>query len=89
MSDTTGPTMGPTRRRVAAAMTTVFVVLLVSMLALGTVMVLLQLVGVVVLDAALVSSTVAVLAPWTFGLGGALGIWTLLLAYVHGWKSNE
>lgn len=89
MSDTTGPTMGPTRRRVAAAMTTVFVVLLVSMLALGTVMVLLQLVGVVVLDAALVSSAVAVLAPWTFGLGGALGIWTLLLAYVHGWKSNE
>lgn len=89
MSDNAGPAMGPTRGRIAAAMTTVFVVLLVSMLAFGTVMVLLQLVGVLVLDAALVSNAVAVLAPWTFGLGGALGIWTLLLAYVHGWKSNE
>jgi hypothetical protein len=73
----------------AAGMTTVFVVLLVSMLALGTVMVLLQLVGVLVLNAALVSGAVSVLAPWTFGVGGALGIWTLLLAYAHGWKSNE
>jgi hypothetical protein len=81
--------MGPTRQRIAAGMTTVFVVLLVSMLALGTVMVLLQLVGVLVLNAALVSGVVSVLAPWTFGVGGALGIWTLLLAYAHGWKSNE
>jgi hypothetical protein len=81
--------MGPTRQRIAAGMTTVFVVLLVSMLALGTVMVLLQLVGVLVLNAVLVSGVVSVLAPWTFGVGGALGIWTLLLAYAHGWKSNE
>lgn len=89
MADSTGPTMGPTRKRIAAGMTTVFVVLLVSMLALGTVMVLLQLVGVLILDAPLVSAAVSALAPWTFGLGGALGIWTLLLAYAHGWKSNE
>jgi hypothetical protein len=81
--------MGPTRTRIAAGMTTVFVVLLVSMLALGSVMVLLQLVGVLLLNAALVSSAVTALAPWTFGLAGALGIWTLLLAYAHGWKSNE
>ena len=89
MADSTGPTMGPTRTRIAAGMTTVFVVLLVSMLALGTVMVLLQLVGVLILNAALVSGAVSALAPWTFGVGGALGIWTLLLAYAHGWKSNE
>lgn len=89
MADSTGPSMGPTRTRIAAGMTTVFVVLLVSMLALGSVMVLLQLVGVLVLNAALVSSAVSALAPWTFGLAGALGIWTLLLAYAHGWKSNE
>jgi hypothetical protein len=89
LADSTGPAMGPTRQRIAAGMTTVFVVLLVSMLALGTVMVLLQLVGVLVLNAALVSGVVSVLAPWTFGVGGALGIWTLLLAYAHGWKSNE
>ncbi|MEK6309843.1 MAG: hypothetical protein V4737_11445 [Curtobacterium sp.] len=89
MADTTGPSMGPTRRRIATGMTTVFVVLLVSMLALGTVMVLLQLVGVLFLNAALVESAVTALAPWTFGVGGTLGIWTLLLAYAHGWKSNE
>ncbi|OIH99584.1 MULTISPECIES: hypothetical protein [unclassified Curtobacterium] len=89
MADPTGPTTGPTRKRIATGMTAVFVVLLVSMLALGTVMVLLQLVGVLVLDAALVSAAAAALAPWTFGVGGALGIWTLLLAYAHGWKSNE
>ena len=89
MADTTGPSTGPTRRSLAAGMTTVFVVLLVSMLALGTVMVLLQLIGVLVLDAALVGAAVTALAPWTFGIGGALGIWTLLLAYAHGWKSNE
>jgi len=89
LADSTGPSMGPTRTRIAAGMTTVFVVLLVSMLALGSVMVLLQLVGVLLLNAALVSSAVTALAPWTFGLAGALGIWTLLLAYAHGWKSNE
>jgi hypothetical protein len=83
------PQHGPARRRVIRVMTAVFVALLVLMLLLGTAMVLLQLVGVVALSADLVSGASNALAPWAYGVGGALGIWTLLLSYANGWKPTE
>ena len=90
MSDTTPePEHGPVRRRLVRAMTAVFVVLLVSMLVVGTIFVLTQLVGVVGLRADLVTSAESAISPWAFGIGATLGIWTLLLSYAHGWKPSE
>jgi hypothetical protein len=80
---------GPGRQRVISLMTTVFVVLLVAMLVLGTILVLLQIVGLIVVNGAFISGVSAALSPWTFGVAGVLGIWTLLLSYAHGWKPAD
>ncbi|OUE32171.1 hypothetical protein BFL35_01340 [Clavibacter michiganensis] len=82
-------THGPARLRAIRVMTAVFVALLVAMLALGTVLVLLQIVGLVIVDGGLITGAAAALSPWTFGVAGVLGIWTLLLSYVHGWKPAD
>ncbi|KQQ03432.1 hypothetical protein ASG06_07875 [Rathayibacter sp. Leaf185] len=70
-------------------MTAVFVVLLVTMLVLGTILVLLQILGLIVVNGDLISAVAAALNPWTFGVAGVLGIWTLLLSYAHGWKPAD
>jgi hypothetical protein len=80
---------GPGRQRAISLMTTVFVVLLVTMLVLGTILVLLQIVGLIVVNGAFISGVSAALSPWTFGVAGVLGIWTLLLSYAHGWKPAD
>jgi hypothetical protein len=80
---------GPGRERVISLMTTVFVVLLVAMLVLGTILVLLQILGLIVVNGAFISGASAALSPWTFGVAGVLGIWTLLLSYAHGWKPAD
>jgi len=80
---------GPRRQRVVSLMTTVFVVLLVTMLVLGTILVLLQIVGLIVVNGAVISGVSSALSPWTFGVAGVLGIWTLLLSYAHGWKPAD
>jgi hypothetical protein len=53
------------------------------------VLVLLQVVGLVIVDGGLITGASAALSPWTFGVAGVLGIWTLLLSYVHGWKPAD
>lgn len=83
------PQHGPARQRLIRLMTTVFVVLLVSMLIVGTVLVLTQLVGVIGLNADLVTAAESVVSPIAFGIAAVLGIWTLLLSYAHGWKPSE
>lgn len=80
---------GPVRRRAIALMTPVFVVLLAAMLLVGTVLVLLQVVGLVTANGSFVVGVADALNPWAFGIGGALGIWTLLLSYAHGWKPAD
>ncbi len=80
---------GPVRGRAIALMTPVFVVLLAAMLLVGTVLVLLQVVGLVTANGAFVVGIADALNPWAFGIGGALGIWTLLLSYAHGWKPAD
>lgn len=80
---------GPGRLRLISVMTTVFVVLLVTMLVLGTILVLLQILGLIVVNGGLISGAAAALSPWTFGVAGVLGIWTLLLSYAHGWKPAD
>lgn len=80
---------GPARQRIISIMTAVFVVLLVSMLVLGTILVLLQVIGLVIVNGAVISGVSAALSPWTFGVAGVLGIWTLLLSYAHGWKPAD
>ncbi|MBF4461538.1 MULTISPECIES: hypothetical protein [unclassified Rathayibacter] len=80
---------GPGRQRVISVMTTVFVVLLVTMLVLGAILVLLQIAGLIVVNGGFITEVSAVLSPWTFGVAGVLGIWTLLLSYAHGWKPAD
>jgi hypothetical protein len=80
---------GPARLRAISIMTTVFVILLVTMLVLGTVLVVLQIVGLVLVNGAVITGASAALSPWTFGVAGVLGIWTLLLSYAHGWKPAD
>ncbi|MCI9888786.1 hypothetical protein JT358_09975 [Micrococcales bacterium 31B] len=82
-------THSPRRARLIAFMTPVFVGLLWLMLLVGTALVLLQLAGVMFLSATLVNSAAAWLSPVAYWLGGLLGVWTLLLAYANGWKSND
>ena len=90
MTDTTPePTHGPARRQLIRVMTAVFVVLLVSMLIVGTVFVLAQLAGVLGASPGLITAAEAAISPWAFGIGTTLGIWTLLLSYAHGWKPSE
>ena len=90
MTDTTPePTHGPLRQQLIRVMTAVFVVLLVSMLIVGTVFVLAQLVGVLGMNGGLITAAEAAISPWAFGIGATLGIWTLLLSYAHGWKPSE
>lgn len=92
MSEETSPAEsghGPVRRRAIAIMTPVFVVLLVAMLLLGTTLVLLQIAGLLIVNPDVIIGTAEALSPWAFGVGGALGIWTLLLSYAHGWKPAD
>ena len=80
---------GPRRQRTITVMTAIFVALLVLMLALGTILVLLQIVGLVIVNGAVITGVAAFLSPLTFGVAGVLGIWTLLLSYAYGWKPAE
>lgn len=80
---------GPVRTKAIKAMSAIFVVLLVLMLALGTVLVLAQLAGLVVLSGNFIGGVWDALSPWVFGTAGVLGIWTLLLAYVSGYKPAD
>lgn len=80
---------GPVRRRAIALMTPVFVVLLAAMLLVATALVLLQIAGLLLANGSFVVAVADALNPWAFGIGGALGIWTLLLSYAHGWKPAD
>ena len=66
-----------------------YVGLLVSMLALGFLLVLLQSVGLFTQSGSLIKYWADSLNPWLFGVSGTFGIWTLLTAYVCGWKPQE
>lgn len=80
---------GPVRRRAIALMTPVFVVLLAAMLIVGTLLVLLQIAGLIGANGAFIVAVADALNPWAFGIGATLGIWTLLLSYAHGWKPAD
>ncbi|MBK1783749.1 hypothetical protein [Prauserella cavernicola] len=88
-TEPTGPTPGPVRQKAMTATTAVFVVLLVVMLLLGAVLVLSQIAGLVAVSGGFVSGAWDVLSPWVFGTAALLGMWTLLLAYVHGYKPGD
>lgn len=67
----------------------VFVVLLTSMLLLAGVLVTLQAVGFLLGNGPWISLVANKLDPMLFTLSGVFGIWTLLVAYVAGWKAAD
>ena len=83
------PAFGPFRRGLIRILTGLFVVLLVAMLLLGTVLVLLQLVGVVTANGQFVIDVEKTLGPWTYGVAAAFGTLTLFVALAYGWKSTD
>ena len=83
------PKFSPFRRGLARLLTVLFVVALGSMLVLGTILVLLQLGGVLVADGDFVIAAEKALGPITYGVAAALGVLTLLVAEAYGWKSTD
>lgn len=67
----------------------VFVLLLSAMLLVAGALVALQAVGFLMGNGAWITRTAAVLNPTLFTLSGVFGIWTLLVAYVAGWKAAD
>lgn len=77
------------RQRADAVLTASFRLILITMLALGAVVVLLQIAGLVTVNAGLVEGAADALQPTLFAISAVFGVLTLLLAYVRGWRSGE
>lgn len=77
------------RQRADIVLTVSFRLLLTVMLALGTVVVLLQIAGLVTVNASLVEGAADALQPTLFAISAVFGVLTLLLAYVRDEKSDE
>jgi hypothetical protein len=83
------PHVGPRRKALIRVMTALFVMLLVTMLALGTVLVLLQFAGLLISNSDFIIGASKTLGPPTYWVSAAFGTFTLLLALAHGWKSAD
>jgi len=83
------PNFGPGRQKLARGLTFVFVVLLVAMLVLGTVQVLLQLVGLIIGSGGFVVGAAAAIGPWTYAVAAAFGTSTFFVAWAYGWKGGD
>lgn len=82
--------LGSTRRAsLSRLMVAVFVALLSSMLILAGIIVGLQSFGFLIQNSVWITQAAEMLNPILFTLSGIFGIWTLLLAYVSGWKSAD
>lgn len=84
-----GPRFGPRRKALIRVLTMLFVALLVTMLALGTVLVLLQLGGLLIGNSDFIIGVSKTLGPVTYWVAAAFGTFTLILAMAHGWKSAD
>ncbi|KUM32548.1 hypothetical protein [Arthrobacter sp. EpRS71] len=84
-----GPGFGPRRNAMIRVLTMVFVALLVAMLLLGTVLVLLQLAGLLIGSSDFIIGVSKTLGPLTYWVAAAFGTFTLILAMAHGWKSAD
>jgi hypothetical protein len=83
------PAFGPARRGLIRVVTILFVLLLIAMLALGTLLVALQLFALVTGDGQFVIDAEKTVGPWTYGIAAAFGTLTLVVALAHGWKSTD
>lgn len=82
--------LGSTRRAsLSRLMVAVFVALLSSMLILAGIIVGLQSFGFLIQNSVWITQAAEMLNPILFTLSGIFGIWTLLLAYVSGWKTAD
>ncbi|SHM64581.1 hypothetical protein SAMN05216593_102115 [Pseudomonas asturiensis] len=82
--------LGSTRRAsLSRLMVAVFVALLSAMLILAGIIVGLQSFGFLIQNSVWITQAAEILNPILFTLSGIFGIWTLLLAYVSGWKSAD
>lgn len=82
--------LGSTRRAsLSRLMVAVFVALLSAMLILAGIIVGLQSFGFLIQNSVWITQAAEMLNPILFTLSGIFGIWTLLLAYVSGWKSAD
>lgn len=77
------------RRIAARILDPLFKVLLTAFLLFGTVLVLLQFVGIIVSSSGLVAGAMELLGPPTFAIAGATGILGFILAYVHRWDTSD
>lgn len=77
------------RGPLARLMVSGFVIQLSAMLILGGVIVVLQALGFLLHHREWITRTAETLNPILFTLSGIFGIWTLLLAYVAGWKTAD
>jgi hypothetical protein len=84
-----GPGFGPRRKALIRVMTMLFVGLLLAMLVLGTVLVLLQLAGLLIGNSDFIIGVSKTFGPITYWVAAAFGTFTLLLAMAHGWKSAD
>ncbi|MEY9776300.1 hypothetical protein [Arthrobacter sp. MW3 TE3886] len=84
-----GPRFGPARKSLIRMLTMLFVALLVTMLLLGTVLVLLQLAGLLIGNSDFIIAVSRTLGPVTYWVAAAFGTFTLILAKAHGWKSTD
>jgi hypothetical protein len=83
------PNFGPVRQKLAKALTVVFVVLLVAMLVLGTIQVLLQIVGLIIGSGDFIVSSAATIGPWTYAIAAAFGTISFFVAWSYGWKGGD
>lgn len=83
------PAFGPVRRRITMVLVALFVVALVAMLALGTVVVLLQLAGLLGGQAQFIIDVEQAVGPATYAVSAAFGVITLLVALAFGWKTHD
>ncbi|RMQ81939.1 hypothetical protein ALP97_200272 [Pseudomonas salomonii] len=82
--------LGSTRRAsLSRLMVAVFVALLSAMLILAGIIVGLQSFGFLIQNSVWITQAAEMLNPILFTLSGIFGIWTLLLAYVSGWKTAD
>lgn len=89
-SETSGTGFGPTRTALIKGGDALFAVLLLGMLALGVLVVAIQAVGLVTGSTALAADLgKATLTPIMCAVAGSLGIFSLVLAKLHGWKSTD
>lgn len=79
----------PLRRRADAVLSAGFKLTLITMLALGAVVVLVQIVGLLTVNAGLVEGAANALQPTLFAISAGFGVLTMALAYVRGWKNSE